>query len=126
MKSQRGQATVEMALSLTVLFLILFGIIDFGRIFHAWIVLDHMGREAARMASVGGTDSEVQNVAYNASSSLDKTRITVSVTPSASNRVRGVYATVTLRYSLPISTPLMAQIIPNPFNIRNTTVMRVE
>jgi Flp pilus assembly protein TadG len=126
MKSQKGQATVELALSLTVLFLILFGIIDFGRIFHSWLVLDHAGREAARIASLGGTDAEVRNTALNASSSLVASNMSMSITPSESERTRGIYTMITLTYSIPISTPLMAQILPNPFNITSKTVMRVE
>ena len=50
MKSERGQSLVEFALVVPVLLLLLFGIIDFGRVFHASLTIDHAGREAARAA----------------------------------------------------------------------------
>lgn len=126
MKSQKGQATVEMALCLTVLVLLLFGMIDFGRIFHAYLTLDHAGREAARAASIGLDDDQIRESGIRAASSLDTTKITFSVSPAQVDRKRGTYATITLTYSLDIITPIMANIIPNPFQLKNQTVMRVE
>ncbi len=59
MKSQKGQAIVETALILPILLMLLFGITDFGRLFHAYLTLDHAGREAARAASVGTEDGVI-------------------------------------------------------------------
>ncbi len=53
MKSEKGQSLVEFALVLPVLVMLLFGITDFGRAFHAYLTIDHAGREAARAASIG-------------------------------------------------------------------------
>jgi uncharacterized protein (UPF0333 family) len=53
MKSQKGQSLVEFALTLPVLILILFGIIDFSRIFYVYLTMSNTGREAARAASIG-------------------------------------------------------------------------
>ena len=44
MKSQKGQAIVETALILPILLMLLFGITDFGRIFHVYLTLDHAGK----------------------------------------------------------------------------------
>lgn len=126
MRSERGQATVEMALSLTVLVFLLFGIIDFGRLFHAYLTLDHAGREAARAASIGESDSQIREVAVQGSPGLDPAKLTISISPSQDQRKRGTYVTVSLSYSIEIVTPLMAQFIPNPYNMQNQTVMRVE
>ena len=60
MKSQKGQAIVEIALILPILLMLLFGITDFGRLFHAYLTLDHAGREAARVASVGTEDGVIR------------------------------------------------------------------
>ncbi|TLS35574.1 TadE/TadG family type IV pilus assembly protein [Pseudalkalibacillus caeni] len=126
LRSQKGQATVELALSIVLLMFIVFGIVDFGRIFHAYLVLDHAGREAAREASVGKTDIEIKQSALTAAPSLDSDLFSISVSPDLANRKRGEYATVTLDYSVDVSTPLLAEIIPNPFKIESKTVMRVE
>ncbi|MFC4767936.1 TadE/TadG family type IV pilus assembly protein [Effusibacillus consociatus] len=126
MKSQKGQSTVEMALSLTVLVLLLFGMIDFGRIFHAYLALDHAGREAARTASIGGDDVQIKDAAMRGAAGLDTTRLGINITPDQLSRKRGTYVTISLTYSIDIVTPLMAQFIPNPYSLQNQTVMRVE
>ncbi|HIQ01886.1 MAG TPA: hypothetical protein EYH30_07120, partial [Anaerolineales bacterium] len=52
-KGRLGQTLVEFALILPVLLLLLFGIIEFGAAFHAWLTLEHAAREAARYAATG-------------------------------------------------------------------------
>lgn len=57
MKTEKGQTLVETALMLPVLLLLLFGIVDFGRIIFTYLTLDHAGREAVRYASVQGENN---------------------------------------------------------------------
>jgi len=124
MRGEKGQAAVELALSLTVVILLLCALVDFGRICYAKLALSHAGREAARVASVGGSDSSVVSTGRNAGVGLDTGKITVSVSPSTRNR--GTYATVKLNYPVEIVTPLMANILSNPFPVSTQTIMRVE
>lgn len=53
---RRGQSTVELALTLPVLLLLVLGIVDFGRVFLAANVISHASRDAARHASLDSTD----------------------------------------------------------------------
>jgi hypothetical protein len=58
---QKGQGLVEFALILPLLLLMVFGIIEFGRMFQAYLTLQHAAREAARYAVTGqpgGTEVE--------------------------------------------------------------------
>ncbi|UOF91306.1 pilus assembly protein [Fodinisporobacter ferrooxydans] len=126
MRSQSGQATVELALSLTVLIFLLFGMVDFGRVFYAYLVMDHAGREAARAASLGDTDTEIDQVVQANTDTLTDSTVSIAITPDQSQRVSGSYVTVTLNSSIPILTPIMASILANPFPITTKTVMRVE
>ena len=48
----RGQSLVELALVLPLLALILLGILDLGRVFHAYITITNAAREGAFYASV--------------------------------------------------------------------------
>lgn len=48
-----GQSTVEFALTVPVLLLLLFGIVDVARVFQAYVTVQHAAREAARYASTG-------------------------------------------------------------------------
>ena len=52
-KSERGAAMIEMALMLPLLLLVLTGLIDFGRLFMAEIMVTNAAREGARMYSMG-------------------------------------------------------------------------
>lgn len=52
LKRQAGLTTVEFALVGSVLFIILFGLIEFGRLMFTWNVLDEATRRAARLAVV--------------------------------------------------------------------------
>jgi hypothetical protein len=47
-KRTRGQGTVEFALALPILLLIVFGMIEFGRMLFVYIVINSAAREAAR------------------------------------------------------------------------------
>ncbi|WP_075980694.1 TadE/TadG family type IV pilus assembly protein [Bacillus massilinigeriensis] len=125
-KKENGQATVEMALSLTLFCLLIFGMIDFGRIFSAYLTLNHASREAARVASVGGTDAVIRSKAMDASKVLNNSGKNVQISPSSSLRVRGEYVTVKMSYPVSISTPLLRTILPDPFVVSNETTMRVE
>ncbi|HEY8453507.1 MAG: pilus assembly protein [Micromonosporaceae bacterium] len=52
-RGDRGAAAVEAALVIPLLLLIVFGIIDFGRMLHAQITLTEAAREGARAVSLG-------------------------------------------------------------------------
>ena len=52
-KGRKGQGLVEFALVLPLLLLVLFGIVEFGRIFHAWLTIENAARQAARYATSG-------------------------------------------------------------------------
>ena len=60
-RNERGAAAVEFALIVSILFLFIFGIIEFGRIFSELEVLNSAAREGARAAAVRGTATDVQN-----------------------------------------------------------------
>ncbi|GAA0702120.1 pilus assembly protein [Marinobacterium maritimum] len=51
-KGQEGITTVEFALVGSLLFIVLFGLIEFGRLMFTWNVLDEATRRATRLAVV--------------------------------------------------------------------------
>jgi Flp pilus assembly protein TadG len=77
--NQRGQAVIEMALTLPLLLLVVFGIIDFGFMFQRYEVVTNAAREGARLgvlqSSAGYTATEAQNRAldYMRASGLNAT-----------------------------------------------------
>ena len=50
-RCERGQSLVELALVLPFMLLILFGIVDLGRVFNAYIVITNASREGALYGS---------------------------------------------------------------------------
>lgn len=125
-QEERGQATVELALVLPVLVLILFGIMEFGRLFSAYLVVTNAAREGARLAAVGADDAAIVARVRDAAGSLDPAALTVDIEPPASNRFSGTEARVTVSYAVYLVTPVLTGIAPNPFPLRARAVMRVE
>ncbi|GHH97576.1 TadE/TadG family type IV pilus assembly protein [Neobacillus kokaensis] len=119
MKSEKGQSLVEFALILPLLVMLVLGIIDFGRIFHAYLTIDHAGREAARAASIGKTQAEAEQIGINAGKSINLTDVKVS--PGSS----GADATVTITYPITFLTPVIGSVV-GEITLTDTTVMRVE
>jgi Flp pilus assembly protein TadG len=66
--NQRGQAVIEMALTLPLLLVVVFGIIDFGFMFQRYESVTNAAREGARLGmlqSAGYTATEAQNHAIS-------------------------------------------------------------
>jgi len=84
-----GQALVEFALVLPILVLILMGIIEFGRIFFAYLVITEMAREGARYAAVGYIEEDVVLHLQDMAGILDSDRLSIDVIPDDDQRVRG-------------------------------------
>lgn len=65
--AQRGQAVIEMALTLPLLLLIVFGIFDFGFMFQRYEVVTNAAREGARVGVLPGystTDAQSRALDY--------------------------------------------------------------
>lgn len=56
-KRHKGQTLVEFALTLPILLMLIFGIVEFGRAFQAWVTLENAAREAARYTTTGQYDT---------------------------------------------------------------------
>jgi len=77
--SERGQTIVEFALMAPVIFLLLFGIIDFGMALNHRITLEHAVREGARFAAVTTDCAAIQQrTAERAGTIISQDEVTVS------------------------------------------------
>jgi Flp pilus assembly protein TadG len=66
LKDQTGAAAVEFAIIASLLFVLVFGIIEFGRLFNELEIMNSAAREGARAAAVRGTFSDVEAATENA------------------------------------------------------------
>lgn len=87
-KGERGSATVEFALVLPILMLLMFGIIEFGRVLSVQHLLNTAAREGARTAALPGADNatviaKINEVLSGAGLSYDSLQLTPSDVSSA-------------------------------------------
>lgn len=125
-KGEQGQALVEMALVIPLFFLLLFGVIEMGRIGFAYVSVSNASRAGVRMATTGGTDQDIQTVVSQAAPTLDQTELTTIITPTQAYRLSGQTVQVQVTYPVHLIIPLISNILPNPFTVSSTLSMRVE
>jgi len=125
-KSENGQALVEMALVLPLFFLLLFGVIEMGRVGYAYITVSNAAREGGRIATIGGTDLAINSSIKNAAVSLDPASLTITITPSQSQRQSGQGVTIQVSYPVQLVIPLISNVISNPVVVSASVVMRQE
>lgn len=121
----RGQAVLELALILPLLLLLLFGIVESGRLGNAYLVVTHAARHGARYGAVGASDGEITERVKSAAVPLAGENLTVEVSPP--QRRTGQDITVTVRYPLRLYMPLAGQVFGgNPLVVSSSLTMRVE
>ena len=96
----RGAASVELALVLPVLLLLVIGMIRFGVAYNAKIEMSGAAREAARHMVVRPTDQAGAEATARVAASL--TGATVSI---SNNCAPGARVTVTIQRNVPMSIP---------------------
>ena len=62
-KSERGAALLEAAITLPMLLLVAVGIFEFGRAYQTWQILTNAAREGARMAVLTDADEQPRRAA---------------------------------------------------------------
>lgn len=124
-REEKGQALAELALVLPVLILLLFAIIEFGRVFSAHLTVIAASREGARYGIVGATDAEIVAHVKESAATLDTSLLRVTVNPPAP-RVAGSVLKVKVEYPVSLVLPLPDVLLPNPVWVRGETAMQVE
>lgn len=62
LKQKRGSSVVEFALILPILLTLVFGIVDFSRLFYYKAILSSCNKEAARIVSLGKSINDIDNL----------------------------------------------------------------
>src|SRR5437867_1658917 len=116
----RGVAAVEFALILSLLLMLVFGIIEFGRTYGQYEVFVNAAREGARTGAIRHTKSDMQNAVTNASSgyTLSQTpTITVNGAaasdPPCNDQTVGQSVAVSWNQTFKISIPLLPAWAPS-------------
>ena len=125
-RNQRGQAMVELVLILPILLLLLFGIVDFGRIYASNLVINNAAREGARAAALGAPDEDIVIIVNDRCTFLDKTKLAIEITPLSLERISGNPVNINVQYPVEINTPLISAITGDPYLVFAQVTMRVE
>lgn len=106
-RGEEGAAAVELAIVLPMLLLLVFGLIDFGRMIQQQIQLTEAVREGARVGAVLGTVADQKaKVAKILGTSITPTYTTTAVCTASSAATADAQVTATIAFT-PI-TPVFA------------------
>ncbi|MCG1009771.1 pilus assembly protein [Salinicoccus sp. ID82-1] len=122
-KKEDGQSLVEFAILVPLVFALLIGIVDFGRVIHSQLQLELVTQDAARMAGLGESDEMVKSYALDNFVSGDSSKLDVTVSPSG-EKDSGTYVTVEMTY--PESIFNMFGDYSIPFTVNTSSTTRVE
>ncbi|WP_134683978.1 TadE/TadG family type IV pilus assembly protein [Brevibacillus migulae] len=125
-RDERGSAMVEMALVLPMLLILLCGMVELGRIFHSYIVIQQAARDAVRYVSIGESDAKVSSVILQSIPSLDAKRVTYSIQPKDGYRKTGDAVSVEITYAHAMLIPFLKGLLPDPFPLHAKLTMRME
>jgi Flp pilus assembly protein TadG len=116
-RRERGQAAVELALGLPLVFLALMAVVQVVLVARDQIAVLHAAREGARAAAVG--DAGAGAAAARAAVGLDASRASISAS-EAGDRV-----TVVVRYRSPTDVPLIGVFLGD-ITVTGAATMQVE
>ncbi len=123
LRSERGQTMVETAMVLPILLVLVFGMIDFGRVFNAWITVTNSAREGARVGATRQDETAIEARIAAAMGHIDAYDVDIVNAVGTS----GSPISVTVETTVDILTPLIGNIIGGgSVTISETTTMRLE
>lgn len=122
----RGQAVVETALVLPVLFIGMLLMVQTGLVVRDALALQLAAREGARAASVSASDEEVEAAVRRSAGGLEAGRIVVGIAPGAGQRRRGEPVTVSLSYEERMRIPVVDRLVDLDLPLRASATMRLE
>lgn len=137
LREERGASAVEFAIVATVLFLLVFGIIDFGFGFHTWNGTANAAREGARRAAVDPNQADIIATTKKAVDYLDPALLSITITCShggafatcgpESSWLDGDYVRVTVDYRYQFMTPIGSMVgMGDGLTLHSTSEARYE
>lgn len=133
-KSERGQSLTELAVSFTLLVIILAVAVDLGRIFFSFIAIREAAEEGALYGSLGDFAGVEQRVRTSSTGSVDlqdTTLVSVTIVPIGGTCADGDNALrVTVTYTYNLTMPLVGAFVSNqsfPLTaVATSTILRPE
>jgi Flp pilus assembly protein TadG len=125
---KRGDAILEFALLAPALLIVLFGIIEVGRVVDTWLVVHNAAREGARVGAqaTAGQDpaTTAQQAALRYLSTGLGTRTDVVATLVPTPTVTADNVQVSAQVQLQVYMPLIQMMVASPVNVGASASMR--
>jgi Flp pilus assembly protein TadG len=114
-RGERGQSLVELALSLTIILLLLAGTVDFSIAYFSFTAMQDAAQEGALYGSINPTDEDgiitrVRSASSNPVDLTDEALVDIIVT-TPEDACEGDDLTVNVIYDYPVSMPFIGAII---------------
>ena len=132
-----GQAMIETALIVPILFMVIIGIMEFAFAIHNYLILTNAVNEGARIGAFGGSDDEIRDKVIQESRSLIHTYFLIGklsgsnivITPPPASRTKakaksGIDIRVALYYNYYINIPYLTE--TTMFSLPVSAVMKLE
>ena len=129
-RREGGQATVEMALTLPLLLLLIFGMLEMGWLASTKLLLDNITREGVRTGivatSAAQNNTDVTNRINGMKPDYMTGTITITITYSNASNFRDGDITVVSTYNLAPLTPITAFLTEDgTFHLRSECTMKM-
>ena len=124
-RRERGATLVEFAIAAPLLFLLVFGMIEFGWLFAKNTEIRHGAREAARLAVVDfGTENDIVDAACARMGISTTAPVTVDLGRTGDDPGDSVSVTVTA--DVPSLTGLLGWLLPSGYELTSSVEMYIE
>jgi Flp pilus assembly protein TadG len=121
-RSERGTATLEFAMVLPILLILVLALVQVGLIVRDQLVLVGAARAGAREAVVTPDDDRVRSVTAAAAPGIDASTMVVSINRTG----RGDPASVSIDYRESLRVPFVDWLFPSSVTLRASASMRQE
>jgi Flp pilus assembly protein TadG len=129
---QSAATTVTFVFIAPLFFLIVFATMEVGRVFNAWIVVTNEAREVARYGAVMYDPNNPMKVQTDVnfyinnrlSGVLDPNYVTYTVNVTGDTQQPQIQ--VTIYDNVPLITPIVSAVLPNPFPVAARSTMLAE
>jgi Flp pilus assembly protein TadG len=127
LKGQKGQASLEFALVLPLLLLVILVLAQLGTLLFSHLILVQAARDGVREGVVTNDNGAIIEKVRNSTALLDQSRLKIAISPASSHsRGMGDSLTVSVQYQVSTIFPGLDRILPSFFTIRSSTSMRME
>ena len=109
---ERGAAAVEFALIVPILLVLIFGMVEFSRLYNVQLSLSNAAREGARTMAVENDPTLTRNKIIASAPSVNPSISAGNIAISPATCVAGATVTVTITYSVSLLTGFFGTNLP--------------